>query len=59
MTLPAVKADIKNLRDDVNDHEARLRFLEKGHWWERGVYVGAGALLMLLIPKITEVLGLG
>jgi hypothetical protein len=37
-----LKEDLKNTKDDIVDHEKRIRVLENFRWWIIGASAGAG-----------------
>jgi len=50
-TLPVVANDVEHL-------EKRMDAMLKSNVWIYGVAGGAGAVLMILLPKVSKVLGL-
>ena len=47
--------DIMKKVDD--DHEIRLRMLEKGHWKQMGIFAAVGAVFMALAIPVLKQLG--
>jgi hypothetical protein len=69
-SLPAVAADVRNLKDDVRDleldHVTREEFLEvraitlsnqKKILWLTGAAAGGGAVIGMFMPQIMNVIG--
>ncbi|MFN7611359.1 MAG: hypothetical protein ACK5QX_10565 [bacterium] len=69
-SLPAVAADVRNLKDDVRDleldHVTREEFLEvraitlsnqKAILWLTGAAAGGGAVIGMFMPQIMSVIG--
>jgi len=57
-TLGVVANDLKHLTERVDKLEERLDAVMKVQRWQMGMAVGAGAVLTLLLPKISSALGL-
>jgi tetrahydromethanopterin S-methyltransferase subunit G len=57
-TLGVVANDLKHLTERVDKLEERLDAVMKVQRWQMGMAVGAGAVLTLLLPKISAALGL-
>ena len=57
-TLGVVANDLKHLTERVDKLEERLEAVMKVQRWQMGGAVGAGAVLTLLLPKISAALGL-
>jgi hypothetical protein len=57
-TLAVVANDLKHLSERTDKLEERLEAVMKVQRWQMGGAVGAGAVLTLLLPKISAALGL-
>lgn len=57
-TLGVVANDLKHLTERLDKLEERLDAVMKVQRWQMGMAVGAGAVLTLLLPKISAALGL-
>lgn len=47
-------AGIPEIKDDVRDHEGRLRALERAVWQASGIAILGGALLATFVNQIME-----
>jgi hypothetical protein len=56
--LDVVASDVGHLTDRVERLEARLEAVMLTQRWQMGAAVGFGVVLTLLLPKVSEVLGL-
>lgn len=52
--VTSIKADLKNTSEDVQDHEARLRVVEKWIWGAAGAGAVGGAGLSQIISLIAQ-----
>jgi hypothetical protein len=57
-TLPVVIERVAHLTRRVEAVETKLDAVLRSNIWIYGVAGGAGAVLMILLPKVTKVLGL-
>jgi len=57
-TLEVLANEVKHLTDRADKLEERLEAVMKVQRWQMGMAVGAGAVLTLLLPKISAALGL-
>ena len=57
--LDVVASDVGHLTDRVEKLEAKLEAVMLMQRWQMGAAVGLGVVLTLLLPKISQVLGLG
>lgn len=57
-TLPVVANDVEHLERRMDAVETKLDAVLKSSIWIYGVAGGAGAVLMILLPKVSKVLGL-
>lgn len=57
-TLDVLAERVARLTDDVKSLETRLEAVMLTQRWQMGAAVGLGAVLTLLLPKISNVLGL-
>lgn len=58
VNLDVVASDVGHLTRRVEALEARVEALTRGQIWVHASFVGGGVVLTLLLPKISEVLGL-
>lgn len=56
--LDVVASDVGHLTDRVEKLEAQVAALTRGQIWVHASFVGGGVVLTLLLPKISQVLGL-
>lgn len=57
-TLEVLANEIEHLKKEVSELKTTLAAVMKSQYWQMGGYVGAGAVLTLLLPKISAALGL-
>jgi hypothetical protein len=57
-TLAVVANEVEHLKGDVKDLKATVDAILQMQRWQMGGAVGAGAVLTLLLPKISAALGL-
>lgn len=57
-TLPVVIERVAHLTRRVEAAETKLDAVLRSNIWIYGVAGGAGAVLMILLPKVSKVLGL-
>ena len=57
-TLPVLAERVERLRTDVKELEGKLEAVLLTQRWQMGAAVGLGVVLTLLLPKISNVLGL-
>jgi hypothetical protein len=57
-TLPVVANDVAHLTRRVEAVETKLDAVLRSNIWIYGMAGGAGAVLMILLPKVSKVLGL-
>ena len=57
-TLGVVANDVKHLMERMAKAEAKLEAVLLTQRWQMGAAVGLGVVLTLLLPKISNVLGL-
>lgn len=57
-TLPVVANDVAHLTRRVEVMETKLDAVLRSNIWIYGIAGGAGAVLMILLPKVSKVLGL-
>jgi len=57
-TLAVVANDVKHLSDKVAELEKQMDGVMALQRWQMGAAVGFGVVLTLLLPKISNVLGL-
>jgi hypothetical protein len=57
-TLAVVVNEVEHLKGDVRDLKAKVDAILQMQRWQMGGAVGAGAVLTLLLPKISAALGL-
>jgi tetrahydromethanopterin S-methyltransferase subunit G len=57
-TLAVVANEAENLKERVEKLEARVEAVMLTQRWQMGAAVGLGVVLTLLLPKISNVLGL-
>ena len=57
-SLPVIANDVEHLEKRMDAMEAKLDAVLKSNIWIYGVAGGAGAVLMILLPKVSKVLGL-
>ena len=57
-TLPVVANDVEHLTARLEKVEAKLEAVMMTQRWQMGAAVGFGAVLSMLLPKISSALGL-
>lgn len=56
--LEVVASNVGHLTDRIEKLEARMEAVMLTQRWQMGAAVGFGVVLTLLLPKVSEVLGL-